>query len=125
MRIEDGKFYIGERIVPWAKEVFVVDHEIKELDETIRRRGVHLMFEAGYTLSIQWGTSNYCQNRTAFNPEASWHEDCPDAEIALWDREGDWHDWGDNQVKGWVDEDTILGIIDLLAKGEWNFLKYE
>jgi hypothetical protein len=31
--------------------------------EVIQNRGVHIEFENGYSVSIQWGAFNYCDNR--------------------------------------------------------------
>jgi hypothetical protein len=31
--------------------------------EVIQNKGVHIKFENGYSVSIQWGAFNYCDNR--------------------------------------------------------------
>ena len=54
-------------------------------------RGTQFEFKNGYTVSIQWGPSNYCQN---YNPSLAHPDDasyrvCSDAEIAVFDPSGD------------------------------------
>ena len=53
-------------------------------------RGTHFQFKNGYTVSVQWGIANYCQNYNLSLPMVD-YEDCrtsPDAEIAVFDPHG-------------------------------------
>lgn len=53
-------------------------------------RGTHFEFENGYTVSVQWGPTNYCRN---YNPNLVFispdnYLTCSDAEIAVFDPNG-------------------------------------
>lgn len=51
-------------------------------------KGVHISFASGYTISIQWGPRNYCDNKSyeyAYNKPVA---PCRNAEIAIWKTDG-------------------------------------
>ena len=50
-------------------------------------KGFHMTFSNGCTISVQFGSGNYCSNRdTNFNPSVDHFCESPDAEIAVWDQ---------------------------------------
>jgi len=112
-RIEDGVPWIGEKPFPWAEKVNEADVDTDSLKW--RSRGFWLKFENGYTLSVQFGTGNYCANRDFPSVDSKWHEDCPDAEIALWDRHDAWYEWEDDTVRGWCTPDEVLTVIETVS----------
>lgn len=57
--------------------------------KSIMNRGFQITFENGWTISVQWGTMNYCENRFAGKFDESmkvedgiWESST--AEIAIW-----------------------------------------
>lgn len=52
-------------------------------------RGFSITFENNYTISVQWGAMNYCNNRTFNKPYSATPFSCRDAEVMLmWDGRG-------------------------------------
>lgn len=93
--------------------------------EITEGKGFHLTFANGIMLSVQFGRGNYCENR-----HITWDEEkknkslsSKDAEIAIWDKEGEYltneankdiygeelHD----DVKGW------LSVTDVVKFANW------
>lgn len=73
-------------------------------------KGFAMTFENGFTISVQFGSSNYCENRSFddYGKEMEQqHTTCQNAEIAIWDEVNEWFDFGGDQVKGWVRPDEI------------------
>lgn len=76
-------------------------------------KGFRMTFDNGWTISIQWGTGNYC-SRGRFG---SYREEMkldlvssPDCEIMIWWGEGkqeQCYDFGGDQVKGYCDTDEV------------------
>lgn len=63
--------------------------------------GFKMTFENGNTISVQFGWGNYCENRGESKPG------CVNAEIAIWDSENKWFDFGSDSVKGWCTPDEV------------------
>jgi hypothetical protein len=88
-------------------------------------RGFHIQFENGWTVSVQFGFGNYCDNY--YRPEdfAQLFREKPGnkvenvssgtAEIAAWDSAGNWYDFGDDVVKGYVAPDELLEYMSVIA----------
>jgi hypothetical protein len=80
-----------------------------------------MTFANGYTVSVQFGPSNYCEHYSSFDYDAPRRDDfweSEDAEIAAWDRNGDWYtkdDWGDC-VRGRVSSDYVAAFIEEVSK---------
>lgn len=77
------------------------------------RPGFSMTFENGWTISVQFHASAYCErnqslveNREDKNPAES-----PDAEIAIWNSEGDWYDFGSDEVLGYQTPDEVADWI--------------
>lgn len=77
--------------------------------------GFAMTFDNGWTVSVMFGVSNYCSNRRL---TFGHHVDCQPhsntAEIAAWDADGNWHDFGDDTVDGWVNADDVADFIQMI-----------
>jgi hypothetical protein len=62
--------------------------------------GFTMTFANGYTISVQFWIGNYC-SRNDNNKAAS-------AEIAIWDKDNTWYNFGDDLVKGHCSPDEIV-----------------
>lgn len=76
-------------------------------------KGFQITFSNGWTVSVQFGAGNYCENYMGMiKPE------CPDAEIAAWDGNDKWYDFdgsGDStSVKGRCSPDEVGAFIALI-----------
>lgn len=80
-------------------------------------RGFHKRFDNGWTLSVQWGSWNYCEARD--KPHITHSET---AEIAAWRTDTKaWARWEDGEtVQGWVNGDTVLALIDDMSEPGWK-----
>lgn len=83
--------------------------------KTTYNRGFSMTFENGLTISVQFGTGNYCERR-------SFHGDISDdlktpsvqsetAEIAIWDGSNTWFDFGSDKVKGYCSAAEVANWI--------------
>jgi hypothetical protein len=81
-------------------------------------KGFHMTFANGWTISVQFGPGNYCGNYnlpygslrpTELPPSAT-------AEIAIFNSEGEWFDFGDDKVKGYVTPDDVLKFMNKIAR---------
>jgi hypothetical protein len=85
-------------------------------------RGFQMTFENGWTVSVQFGFGNYCENQYDSSTSAmcskgySGNVESSSAEIAAWDRNGQWYDFGNDKVKGWVKADEVADFIDQVRK---------
>jgi len=79
------------------------------------QKGFHITFENGWTVSVQFGRGNYCDN---YNHEGY---DGPvpqssDAEIAAWDSDNKWFEFeGGNTVDGNVSPAALLAFMNMVA----------
>lgn len=87
-------------------------------------KGFQMTFANGWTVSVQFGPYNYTSNRD-LNPRSgesyiramrdAGEQGSPDAEIAAWDSNGVWYDFGNDKVKGWVKADEVAAFIQMIA----------
>ena len=77
-------------------------------------KGFQITLANGWAVSVQFGAGNYCENRSyGYNiPEFG---SSPDAEIAAWDANNNWHDFGSDQVKGWCSADEVVAFLAEVA----------
>ena len=81
-----------------------------------------MTFENGWTISVQFGYGNYCENH--HHPEgwdfSTKHElvKSGDAEIAIWDNKGEWWDFGGDTVKGECTADAVAFWISQVSQME-------
>lgn len=71
-------------------------------------KGFHIQFDNGYTVSVQFGGGNYCDNyhRLQIGTEGRDGVDvrCADAETAVWGRDGRMLEMDYIEGTGWVGE---------------------
>jgi len=78
-------------------------------------KGLQLTFENGLTISIQFGVGNYCERRSI---TASFQSEMSEpiiqsttAEIAIWNDQNTWYNFGSDTVLGWVSTDSVADWI--------------
>lgn len=90
--------------------------------KAIMNKGFHITFSNGVTISVQWGSSNYCNNRSldvidTLNQDP---KECKNAEIMIWKSTGDlkpnfdWWDSRDN-VRGYCTPEQVLEAMNWAA----------
>ncbi len=82
-------------------------------------KGFQMKFANGWTASVQWGTGNYCDHydmrySSTANVEAG-QKGSTTAEIAAWDGNGEWHNFGNDTVKGWVSPDEVVAFLSMVS----------
>ena len=92
--------------------------------KSTRNHGFQMTFENGITISVQFGAGNYCERKGA---TVSYRGDMDaatpivesnNAEIAIWDKDGKWFNFGSDTVKGWVDANEVAEWIHKCSTGE-------
>lgn len=82
-----------------------------------RNSGFQMEFKNGITISVQFSTKNYCERKSMTAPIQGEMKiervESNTAEIAIWDKEGTWLNFGHDQVKGWVEADEVATWIIL------------
>jgi hypothetical protein len=94
-------------------------------------KGFSITFENGNTVSVQWGPANYCDPTHKDGRNASfdapmttgakgepWNSET--AEVAAWDSDGNWHNCGGDQVKGWLSPAEVVEFINFAASNSLN-----
>jgi hypothetical protein len=87
---------------------------------TKERPGFTMSFKNGWTISVQFGYGNYCDN--GHHPDGFYFFNKVDrvkaanAEIAIWDKEGEWYNFGADTVKGYCSVDEVAEWIDKVSK---------
>jgi len=85
-------------------------------------RGFQITFENGMTISVQFGTGNYCDRRNfdsdIFGELKKDIVSSPNAEIAIWDVDNNWFYFGYDQVKGFVTPDEVALWINAVSSAE-------
>ena len=81
------------------------------------RPGFTMRFENGWTISVQWHTGAYCDRRSLgrtfddFNDRPEGKDKVAHsttAEIAIWDIDGNWYDFENDQVLGYLTSEEVL-----------------
>lgn len=81
-------------------------------------KGFHMTFDNGWTASVQWGSDNYCENFDLDVRSADARagvKGSKTAEIAAWDKDGNWYNFGDDNVKGYVTPNEVLMFLNMVA----------
>lgn len=66
--------------------------------------GFHMTFKNGYTMSVQFGKTNYSDGGETT------------AEIAAWGPDGQWLSLGEgDDVRGWCSPDEVLEVMNMVA----------
>ena len=98
--------------------------------------GFNLKFTNGWTVSVQFGPFTHSANkhedyaeliggshrraghvRMDVAPEVK----CIDAEVAAWDQEERWYDFGDDTVRGYLSSDEVSDFIHKIRNLEENY----
>ncbi len=121
---------INQEFIDSLKEKLpVVDVTICEDDfpsSLYARYGWHVKFRNGFSLSIQIGNINYCNNKEGIPRVILEKKSCINAEIAVLDRKGNLTKISDDAwdssdtVLGWADEKTILDIGHIASSFEFK-----
>lgn len=86
------------------------------------RKGFHMTFKNGLTISVQWGAGNYCDNHFPENLDFPFSKDAESntAEVAVFGSQGQIIDpqtfvkydlQSDGEVAGWLDADQVAELI--------------
>lgn len=87
-----------------------------------QNRGFGMTFKNGLTISVMFGVSNYCDRRD-YNADYGNEMKVPfveskDAEIAIWDENNTWFNFGYDQVKGYLSADEVSDWIMRTASAQ-------
>lgn len=81
-------------------------------------KGFQMTFSNGCTVSVQYGTANYCDrpseqsNPFAYGVEMAHPKwEAKNAEIAAWDSDSRWWDFGNDTVLGYCTPDQVADFI--------------
>ena len=72
--------------------------------------GFSMTFSNELTISVQYGEGNYSTRNEK--------DEAISAEIAIWDNNGKWFDFGNDVVMGWVSPDEIADWINKVSKAK-------
>ena len=83
-------------------------------------KGFQMKFNNGWTVSVQFGPGNYCENRkyVGWSAEAdrkAGEQGSPDAEIAAWDVRNAFYNFGSDTVKGYVSPAEVVAWLSVFA----------
>ena len=86
-----------------------------------QNKGFRMTFDNKFTISVQWGTINYCEkkNLMAEHKDEIKEPICESksAEIAVFDPEGNIVPLEEyDQVKGWLTPDEVAKVITIVAE---------
>ena len=84
---------------------------------TTHEAGFSMTFANGLTLSVAHGEGNYCDNRDG-SLSGGWNIDSQTAEIAIWDEDDHWINFGLDTVEGWLSADKIAIWISRVRAAE-------
>lgn len=82
------------------------------------KKGFHITFANGWTVSVQFGPGNYCQNydrEIAQDEERCGRDGSYNAEVAAWPRNGAMVSLGGDTVEGWQKPDDVLRLMQAAA----------
>ena len=91
-----------------------------------QNRGFSMTFNNGLTISVQFGTGNYCERRSnsarymsEMDGDNNGITSSSTAEIAIWHKDSDkWFDFGRDQVKGWCDTNEVAIWIERVSNAD-------
>ena len=87
-----------------------------------QNKGFTMTFQNGLTISVQFGTMNYCSRKNLTAPiHSEWKMDKVEsqtAEIAIWDEVGTWFDFGYDTVEGHCDTNEVARWIGIVSNAE-------
>jgi len=87
--------------------------------KSTNNKGFQMTFENGWTISVQFGYGNYCDN--GHHPDGFYFSkaqdvvESSDAEIAIWDDKGKYYNFGSDTAKGYCSADEVATWIHFTA----------
>jgi hypothetical protein len=81
-------------------------------------QGFTMRFNNGMVISVQWAEGNYCNNRSRIykDPNNRKINSCTNAEIAIWDKDGNYYMFDDDRFEmGWVNADEVATWIHVAS----------
>lgn len=85
------------------------------------KKGFHVVFENGWTVSVQFGPGNYCENREldiGYEDALAGERGSATAETAVWGPDGGMIDMGDGDtVQGWQTPAQVLALLQFASQG--------
>lgn len=73
--------------------------------------GFHLVFENGWTVSVQWGDGTYSAGRDGRGNFVT----SPDAEVAAWDKDSNWWKFEGDTVQGYKSASEVVAFANMIA----------
>ena len=87
-----------------------------------QNKGFTMTFQNGLTISVQWGTVNYCERKNPTSPIQGEMKmnivESTTAEIAIWDETNTWFDFGYDTVEGHCDTNEVARWIGIVSNAE-------
>ena len=88
-----------------------------------QNKGFGITFQNGFTISVQWGTENYCEHKNLDidfedlpNPKEENRWESRNAEIAVFDKDGEIVSAGEyDDVIGWLTPDEVAKAIEIVS----------
>lgn len=84
---------------------------MKSMFTSSGNKGFTMGFENGLVISVQWGSGAYCERKSLnADPRAEMKQttvQSSSAEIAIWDANGNWFNFGHDTVKGWCTANQV------------------
>lgn len=78
-------------------------------------KGFQMTFENGNTISVMFGTGNYCDNKNGINDQTEGTKSGT-AEIAIWNKEGVWYNFGNDEVIGYASTDETAKWVQFASQ---------
>jgi hypothetical protein len=85
------------------------------------KKGFHVTFANGWTVSVQFGPGNYCEHhdrRISEDDEACGREGSLNAEVAALSPDGSMTKMGGDTVRGWQSPAAVLALLNAAANGD-------
>jgi hypothetical protein len=83
----------------------------KSMFTSAGNKGFTMGFANGLVISVQWGSMNYCDRKSIHaDYRAEMRQETVQsrtAEIAIWDADGTWFNFGHDEVKGYCDANEV------------------
>lgn len=80
---------------------------------TVGQSGFQMSFDNGWTVSIQFGSGNYCDNQYSKSVAL---KHCNNAEMAAWDRNAKWYRFEGDEVEGHASPERVAEFIHLVSQ---------
>ena len=101
--------------------VRMIYRECRKPDGTLvykHKLGMHITCKNGNVVSVQWAPGSYCEKykQSLYSPDVTF--DSEDGEIAIWDKDGNWHGFEYDDVLGWQKPDQVMAWIEWASANE-------